>query len=692
MRQVIASLFIAAIASIAAASPTSPEMLDIKVHNYYKKRTDGQPGRSIVLKYSGKRSLKGAKVEIAAGNTVEITEIKHLPSDSVEILLPAATGVTSTDTITASIVWKGHSISCPAVIPAMRHWTVYIYPHSHVDIGYTNTHENVEFIHKRNLDVAIKLAAKTAIYPEEARFKWNPEVIWPVERYMKSESKEKRERLIAAIQDGTIALDAGYVNTNTSASSDEELLKLFEIERLTGKPIRAMVQIDIPGMSWGTVTAANMMGVDYILSLFNGSGRIGTSHKLSFRPFRWIGPDGKSEVLFLQPGSYAPGAQIKGKYFWPSLAGQLDRSKLFPIIKTDNPRENFIDPYLDEMLPQLENDKEYPYDIFPMTWCMADNTPIDTDLPDAIKSWNEEYAFPHLRICTATELMQAFESRWGDSLPVMKGDFTEYWTDGLGSSAQKTGESREVKERLVQGEILWSMLSDNAEEPRDLTSEAWRNMILSTEHTWAFMDPVKDEFQQPILKSKSGYFDRAKELTDSLVKMSYAAIEDKSSSRITVFNTENHAKSGIALLPADIDRTYNRVIDSGGKEAEVQRLTNGQLAFHAENVAPLGCRDYLLKRGKPDMTHTKAHTAPNVLDNGIVKVEVDPVTGDIVSLLFNGEEFVNNESTANINSFRYLEGDKSSGYALKPYDIKIRKGEQGPPINSILVDDKLHNA
>lgn len=121
----------------------------------------------------------------------------------------------------------------------MRHWTVYIYPHSHVDIGYTNTHENVEFIHKRNLDVAIELAAKTATYPEEARFKWNPEVIWPVERYMKSESKEKRERLIAAIQDGTIALDAGYVNTNTSASSDEELLKLFEygkqIERLTGK-------------------------------------------------------------------------------------------------------------------------------------------------------------------------------------------------------------------------------------------------------------------------------------------------------------------------------------------------------------------------------------------------------------------------------------------------------------------------
>ncbi len=31
-----------------------------------------------------------------------------------------------------------------------------------------------------------------------------------------------------------------------------------------------------------------------------------------------------------------------------------------------------------------------------MTWCMADNTPVDADLPDAVKSWNEEYAYPHL--------------------------------------------------------------------------------------------------------------------------------------------------------------------------------------------------------------------------------------------------------------------------------------------------------
>lgn len=197
-----------------------------------------------------------------------------------------------------------------------------------------------------------------------------------------------------------------------------------------------MVQVDIPGVSWGVVPAANQLGISYCLSLFNGYDRTGLSPEMSFKPFWWVGPDGKSKVLFLQPGAYTPGALAKGKYFWPKLAGQLDRDKLIPVVKTDNPRENFIDSYLADMLPKLEKDKDYPYDVFPMTWCMADNTPIDVDLPDAVKSWNEEYAFPHVKICTATEMMQAFE-KYADQLPTLQGDYTEYWTDGLGSSAEK---------------------------------------------------------------------------------------------------------------------------------------------------------------------------------------------------------------------------------------------------------------
>ena len=34
--------------------------------------------------------------------------------------------------------------------------------------------------------------------------------------------------------------------------------------------------------------------------------------------------------------------------------------------------------------------------------------------------------------------------------PVYRGDFTEYWTDGLGTAAKQTGMNRSSKERLIQ--------------------------------------------------------------------------------------------------------------------------------------------------------------------------------------------------------------------------------------------------
>lgn len=101
---------------------------------------------------------------------------------------------------------------------------------------------------------------------------------------------------------------------------------------------------------------AEQLDIKYVLSLYNGVGRIALSPRLNFCPFWWKGLDNKSKVLFLQPGAYNPGALAKGKDFWPLLAGQPDSLKLMRVVKTDNPRANFIDSYIAEKLPELEND------------------------------------------------------------------------------------------------------------------------------------------------------------------------------------------------------------------------------------------------------------------------------------------------------------------------------------------------
>ena len=42
---------------------------------------------------------------------------------------------------------------------------MWVLPHSHVDIGYSNTQENVEFIHKRNIDQGSNWPKKQKVIP-----------------------------------------------------------------------------------------------------------------------------------------------------------------------------------------------------------------------------------------------------------------------------------------------------------------------------------------------------------------------------------------------------------------------------------------------------------------------------------------------------------------------------------------------
>ncbi len=406
--------------------------------------------------------------------------------------------------------------------------------------------------------------------------------------------------------------------------------------------------------------------------------------ELSFKPFWWLGPDGKSKILFLQPGSYVPGAKFKGFAYWPLMAGQTDTSKLLRIIKTDHPRENFIDSYLAEKLPELETSDCYPYDIFAMTWAMADNTPIDADLPDAVKSWNEDYAFPHLVIASATQIMRAFERKYGDQLPVRHGDFTEYWTDGLGTAAKQTSMNRSSRERLIQAETLWTMLNPGEPVPRIEFNEAWRNVIMGTEHTWCFMDPGRQPISNDILAVKFGYFQEAETRSKSLLVSALSFVSNPGSPVIAVFNTLSWVRGGLVSVPEQQSRIYNSICDENGKTQSSQRLSTGELVFMANDVPAFGSKKYYLQTGKSEAAGDMVHG--NILDNGIVRVVIDPQSGDIISLVNDEQEFSDPLAACKLNSYRYLYGDDSSDKAIGPREVRISVLENGPLVATLLVE------
>jgi hypothetical protein len=654
------------------------DQISITPKNYYKHRDDGTPGRAVVFSFSKKLKIKKGKIEVQAGT---ITESYKLASNEIiqdfEILLPE--GIAVDENIEAKVKISAPKISFSGAfkVPALRHWEVFIYPHSHVDIGYTNTHANVELIHTRNVLNGLELAKKTKNYPEGAKYKWNPEVIWPVERYLTSHPEEK-QKIINGIKEGYLPLDAGYVNVNTSLASEEELFEFFrqgqQYKKETGQPIETLVQVDIPGMTWGMIPVAAKLGIKYIFSFNNGYDRVGWSTDHNFKPFWWTDKEGKNKLLYLQPGSYNPGALIKGKYYWPKMAGQTNPDKLIEIVKTDNPRENFIDAYLNKKLPELENADYYPYNIFPMSWAMADNTPIDADLPEAVKSWNEDYAYPKLKIVSATEIMREFDKRYGDQIPTYKGDFTEFWTDGgAGTAAKQTAQNRASKERLVQAETLWTMLKTGEPAPRQKFNEAWWNILMGSEHTWCYMAPHQEPINSVILSSKFAFFNNAEQQSKALLKM---AIPETNSEYIAVFNNLSWERTGIVTLTSEMSKGFSSVTNVDGKPVKAQKLSSGELIFKAENVPAFGSKKY--KLSKMQSKQESSFVQNNVLDNGIVRVEISRQTGDVTSLKLGDTEFVDNNSNCAVNSFRYLEADDSPEKASSVKNVKISIEEDGP--------------
>lgn len=696
---VLASLLCVALTSLAETDFPFPSDMECLSRPVYRLRADGRPGREVTLSFKPTKLFGQARVEVLVAGQTETIELPPVVggASSCRVLLPSDVGVTQEAHVAVTLRQGARELKKTVKVPAMRHWTVYLYNHAHVDIGYTAPHKVVEFLHKRNIEEGIKLAEATKDYPAGARYRWNPEITWPLERLWQTATSEQKERVLKAIRDDYLCVDASYLNLNTSVCSDEELFHAFrfsrELQKLTGVPMDTLQQMDIPGFSWGLVPVMVQEGVRYIMAWPNSS-RAGYAHEgLDQQPCWWVGPDGKSKVLFLQPGSYAnSGSMGKGRTTGRPWFGQRDTDKIPAVIKTGSANVDFT-----SQLTKLEKAK-HRYDFMVLSWCLWDNCPLDADIPDAVKAWNEQYAYPHVIIAGGHEIMQMIEQKYGDQLPVVKGDFTEYWTDGLGTAARLTGINRNAKERLNQAETLWTMLRPGKPAPRAEFDEAWRFIALGSEHTWCAENPTEPFFQDAIWKVKQDTFREANDRSQTLFDEALAPATDKSAGAlgpadgpanggVAVFNTHSWQQSGLVTLSKAESSRGDRVTDEQDKDVLAQRLSTGELVFLATDVPAFGSRHYRVVKGKCPLTEG-CKLNGTTLENQFLRVTLDPVTGNITHLvnLATGKNFADVKVNGGLNAFRWLPGDSDT--AQSDQDIILSTTESGPLIVDVCVTSK----
>ena len=193
---------------------------------------------------------------------VEVDRRQLLPGAN-EFLLGAAP-VTSARDLRVEVM-VGTEVTTRVVrLEPVRRLTIYVLPHSHHDLGYTDLQADVEAKQMDNISRGMELARSTAGYPEGSRFVWNLEVLWGADLFLRRRPAAEQAAFVEAVKAGHLALNGMYANELTGLCRPEELLRLFrfgvELGERCGVLVRSAMASDVPGFTWGTVTAMAQAG------------------------------------------------------------------------------------------------------------------------------------------------------------------------------------------------------------------------------------------------------------------------------------------------------------------------------------------------------------------------------------------------------------------------------------------------
>jgi Glycosyl hydrolases family 38 N-terminal domain/Glycosyl hydrolases family 38 C-terminal domain len=535
-----------------------------------------------------------------------------------------------------------------------RRWTVYLFHHSHTDIGYTELQSRVAKNHVEYLDSVIKYCRETDGYPDDAKFRWNIEVAWALENFVKTRPEADVKALVDLIRAGRVELSALYLNVSDCFAPEEIVRSLDaakDFARRYGFELRSAMNDDVNGFAWSLPQIFRQAGVRYFATGINET----RSRAPLRRPnaFWWESPDG-SRILHWNGEHY-----LFGNYDL-LLHEAVDRSA----------------PKVGEYLSRLEARGDYPQDIiaFNVGAWTTDNCPPGRQLSDRVKEWNERFESPKLRLATLREFFERMEKDYGPTLPVHKLGWPDYWTDGVGSTAFETGLNRVTHDEILTAEKIAAVAAalDPAGAfrfPADEIRAGHAAAMLYDEHTWGAYNSIDapwSELARGQWAAKSSFAYDAREISRTVLRRGQEALVRLLSAtgghEFAVFNPLSWARTGVVriVLPAGPLREAKgklRVIDRRtGREAKFQTHRDDALLVLAENLPPLGFALFAIEPGAgPAAPAGTTVKADGTIENRFYRITVDPKTGGIASLFDKelGRELVDPASPWPLNAYIY---------------------------------------
>ena len=527
---------------------------------------------------------------------------------------------------------NGRSRQFPTEARPAKKWNIFVVPHEHLDIGYTDYEPKVAEVQSRAIDEAIDMIH------EHPDFRYTVDGYWPVGQFMAGRSVAQQKEFLQLIREKKIFVSADYAPSYTSVSSLETLLRSFypsyKFNRENGSDFDVSLVTDVPSESWSYPSILASLGLKYLMLPANSDlgpmllhGRMNENS-----PFWWEGPDGQ-RVLTWYSRHYHQMVTLFSVP--PKVESGHDT---LPI---------FLQAY---MRPDYKSDGVIVFG------SQAENTDLNQTQATLASDWNWIYAYPRVKFSGVAEAMKYIAEQMGDSIPILRGDGVGYW-----DIFQQDSLIHEDEQRVLSSEkfsMISSLVNPRIRPDKPAMDQLWNRLLRIEEHT----DQGGQSGTLLAEHTKAQETLESQRLMEHVLGRSMSALADSiqdPSGTLIVFNALNWRRSKIVELNIEwnqelVDRSTGQVVpledlgavigpfgdtntDLWGAElhvapsGQIPRTGLRRVRFLAMDVPAVGYKCYALRDAKSGVT-APAALVGQTLENAYYRVLLDPAIGAITSI------------------------------------------------------------
>lgn len=391
--------------------------------------------------------------------------------------------------------------------------TVYVVHHSHTDIGYTDLQERVVQAQINYVRSALQLME----LPENDGFRWNCETWFCVEQFLQQATPEETETFFTRMREGRIGFSANYLNfcdLADSAALNRRLDQACTLLQSHGIAPKTAMCADINGISMGQRDALLNHGIEFLYTNIHCHHGMYPLYQ-NQNAYWWENEDGKR--LLVWNGEHYNLGNVLG--FKPNHNTNFMIQNFFGEngISSSDVVET-LHQNLEAYLTLCEKEG-YAYDflVTSVSGVFSDNAPPEPEIWRIIEKYTRRYPDGvQIRMVSLQELYAAIADRLQDS-PVYRGDLTDWWANGVGSTPYAVKHYRDAQHRYALAHRLDPQVGQRHPE---LCRTAEDNLLLYAEHTWGHSSTITNPYDTMVLNldlRKTSYASKAHEAASRLL-------------------------------------------------------------------------------------------------------------------------------------------------------------------------------